>query len=173
MQWTSQKPSQWLQRHRRLAWFGSTPAQGLFLLVNLQKIERQNVFPVKYICCSSLPPCWEGASCLLGQPLILSFQEGRTLDQQEVGGRRSQERSQDLLEEQILQEKEATVTKLLQEAKIISQESDQVQVHSIGKRLKTIWWIYSVRGGRYPQFPNFFYQKMGNFWSNKHYFQPF
>ena len=65
---------------------------------------------------------------MLGQPLILSFQEGRTLDQQEVGGRRSQERSQDLLEEQIVQEKEATLTKLLQEAKIISQESDQVQV---------------------------------------------
>ena len=75
---------------------------------------------------------------MLGQPLILSFQEGRTLSQQEVGGRRSQERSQDLLEEQIVQEKEATVTKLLQEAKIISQESDQVQVHSIGKRLKTM-----------------------------------
>ena len=110
---------------------------------------------------------------MLGRALILSFQKGRTLDRQEVGGRRSQERSQDLLEEQIGQEKEATVTKLLQEAKIISQESDQVQVHSIGKRLKTIWWIYSVRGGRYPQFPNFFYQKMGNFWSNKHYFQPF
>ena len=65
---------------------------------------------------------------MLGRALILSFQEGRTLDQQEVGGRRSQERSQDLLEEQIVQEKEATLTKLLQEAKIISQESDQVQV---------------------------------------------
>ena len=65
---------------------------------------------------------------MLGWALILSFQEGRALDQQEVGGRRSQERSQDLLEEQILQEKEANLTKLLQEAKIISQESDQVQV---------------------------------------------
>ena len=66
---------------------------------------------------------------MLGRELILSFQEGRALYQQEVGGRRSQERSQDLLEEQILQEKEATLTKLLQEAKIISQESDQLQVH--------------------------------------------
>ena len=66
---------------------------------------------------------------MLGRALILSFQEGRALNQQEVGGRRSQERSQDLLEEQIVQEKEATLTKLLQEAKIISQESDQVQVH--------------------------------------------
>ena len=78
-------------------------------------------------------------------------------DSKMMGGRRrSQERSKDLLEEQIVQEKEATVTKLLQEAKIISQESDQVQVHSIGKRLKTIWWIYSVRGGRYPHSPIFF-----------------
>ena len=65
---------------------------------------------------------------MLGRALILSFQEGRAHNQQEVGGRRSQERSQDLLEEQIVQEKEATLTKLLQEAKIISQESDQVQV---------------------------------------------
>ena len=65
---------------------------------------------------------------MLGRALILSFQEGRILSQQEVGGRKFQEISQDLLEEQIVQEKEATLTKLLQEAKIISQESDQVQV---------------------------------------------
>ena len=55
-----------------------------------------------------------------------AFQEGR--QQQLEGRRRSQERAADPIDERILQEKEATLTSLLKEAKIISQESDQLQV---------------------------------------------
>ena len=54
-----------------------------------------------------------------------AFQEGRA---QQLEGRRSQERAADPIDERILQEKEATLTSLLKEAKIISQESDQLQV---------------------------------------------
>ena len=57
----------------------------------------------------------------------MGFQEGRP-EHQETR-RRSQERvEQPLLDDRLLQEKEANLTSLLQEAKIISQESDHVQV---------------------------------------------
>ena len=54
-----------------------------------------------------------------------AFQEGRP--QQETR-RRSQERAGEHLDERLLQEKEEALTLLLQEAKIISQESDHLQV---------------------------------------------
>ena len=55
-----------------------------------------------------------------------AFQEGRP--QQQETRRRSQERAGDPLDERLLQEKEEALTSLLQEAKIISQESDHLQV---------------------------------------------
>ena len=62
----------------------------------------------------------------------MGFQEGPPGEQQhqEMSRRRSQERvEQHPLDDRLLQEKEATLTSLLQEAKIISQESDHLQVN--------------------------------------------